>query len=116
MQRITPALMIDYSGMTEANPFNSIYSHGYARVCPCATRGRACSPQLNAERTLKLARDADVDHAALAIFPELGLSGYSCEDLFHQDPLLDATESALGEVVQKSFTRARARRRCAAPA
>jgi NAD+ synthase (glutamine-hydrolysing) len=88
--------------MTDGIPFNSIYSHGYARVCACAPAVALAAPQINAERTLKLARDAAADHAALAIFPELGLSGYSCEDLFHQDPLLDAVENALGEVVQKS--------------
>ena len=31
----------------------------------------------------------------LAVFPELGLSAYSCEDLFHQQALLDAAEAAL---------------------
>ena len=31
----------------------------------------------------------------MAIFPELGLSCYSCDDLFHQDALLEATLAAL---------------------
>lgn len=29
------------------------------------------------------------------LFPELGISGYSNEDLFHQDALLDATSEAV---------------------
>lgn len=41
-------------------------------------------------------------HAAIALFPELGLSAYSNEDLFHQDALLDATRSALASVVDAS--------------
>src|SRR5205823_4092866 len=34
--------------------------------------------------------------------PEMGLSGYSCEDLFHQDALLDAAEQALARVIEQS--------------
>src|SRR5579864_2329508 len=82
--------------------FHSLYTHGYARVCACVPRLKVASPQFNAEPTIALARQAAADGAVLAIFPEMGLSGYSCEDLFHQDALLDATLDALGEVVKKS--------------
>jgi NAD+ synthase (glutamine-hydrolysing) len=88
--------------MTDGKPFESIYSHGYARICACVPRVKIADPAFNAEQTLALARDAAADHAALAVFPELGLSGYSCEDLFHQDALLDATEQALGHIVNQS--------------
>jgi NAD+ synthase (glutamine-hydrolysing) len=39
---------------------------------------------------------------AVAVFPELTLSGYSIEDILLQDSLLDAVESALAEVVAGS--------------
>lgn len=84
------------------HPFDSIYRHGYARVCACVPTIKLATPQSNAERTVAMAREAAADHAALAIFPELGLSGYSCEDLFHQDALLEACEKALQQVVQGS--------------
>jgi NAD+ synthase (glutamine-hydrolysing) len=51
---------------------------------------------------LALAQEASDDGAVLALFPELGLSGYSNEDLFHQDALLAATEDALAQVVEGS--------------
>src|SRR3989441_7584589 len=38
----------------------------------------------------------------LAVFPELGLSAYSCEDLFHQQALLDGAEDALQSLLVKS--------------
>jgi NAD+ synthase (glutamine-hydrolysing) len=57
---------------------------------------------LNAKRTVELAREASEDHALLVLCPELGLSAYSNEDQFHQDALLDATLSALGEIVDAS--------------
>ena len=49
-----------------------------------------------------LARRASELHAAIALFPELGISAYSNEDLFHQDVLLDATKDALARVIAES--------------
>ena len=40
--------------------------------------------------------------AAVALFPELGLSAYSNEDLFHQDALLQGTLAALEQFVDES--------------
>jgi NAD+ synthase (glutamine-hydrolysing) len=86
----------------QLRPFNSLYSHGYARVAVCVPRVKVAEPAFNAERTLALAQQADADKAVLALFPEMGLSAYSNDDLFHQDALLDATEAALGRIVQES--------------
>jgi NAD+ synthase (glutamine-hydrolysing) len=83
-------------------PFESLYAHGYARVCSCVPRLRVASPAFNAQRIAALAREAAGDNAVLAIFPELGLSGYSCEDLFHQDALLDAALDGLGQVLEQT--------------
>src|SRR5690606_8203096 len=47
-------------------------------------------------------QQAEAEHVAVALFPELGLTAYSCDDLFHQDALLDAALSALDQVVQAS--------------
>ena len=80
-------------------PFGSIYRHGFARVAVCIPSVRLGNPLANAERTVALARRAADADAALALFPELGLSGYSNEDLFHQDALLDSTLAALAHVV-----------------
>ena len=49
-------------------------------------------PAANAESVLRLARDCHDDGVALAVFPELTLSGYSIEDILLQDALLDAVE------------------------
>ena len=63
---------------------------------------RVADPKFNAERTLCLARRASDTGAAIALFPELGISAYSNEDLFHQDVLLDATKAALARVIEES--------------
>ncbi|MCA9411193.1 MAG: NAD(+) synthase [Candidatus Omnitrophica bacterium] len=88
--------------MNESLPFQSIYRHGFARVAICIPRVRVAAPEFNAERTLDLARKAAEEGAVLALFPELGISAYSNEDLFHQDGLLNATEAALQEVLEAS--------------
>jgi NAD+ synthase (glutamine-hydrolysing) len=80
--------------------FNSIYAHGFVRVAVCVPSLRVADPTYNAERTLELARRASEAHAAVALFPELGISAYSNEDLFHQDALLEATRAAVGKLVK----------------
>ena len=82
--------------------FHSIYSHRFIRASVCIPFVRVADPQYNVERTLGLARRASALHAAVALFPELGISAYSNEDLFHQEALLDATEAALARLVEES--------------
>lgn len=82
--------------------FHSIYAHGFIRTAVCVPTLRVADPAFNAERISDLAREASESHAAVALFPEMGLSAYSNEDLFHQDALLSATESALSRIVECS--------------
>ena len=82
--------------------FDSIYSHGFIRAAVCVPALRVADPEYNAERTLELARRASALHAAVALFPELGISAYSNEDLFHQDALLNATREAVSKIVKAS--------------
>ncbi|TML25589.1 MAG: NAD(+) synthase, partial [Actinobacteria bacterium] len=83
-------------------PFGSLYGHGFVRIGAAVPRTRPAEPEFNAERTLALAREASDAHAALVIFPELGLSAYTNEDLFHQRALGAASRDALEAVVRKS--------------
>lgn len=82
--------------------FDSIYSHNFIRATVGIPFVKVADPTYNAERTLHLARRASDMDAAIVLFPELGISAYSNEDLFHQDALLDATLSALASVVEES--------------
>jgi NAD+ synthase (glutamine-hydrolysing) len=82
--------------------FHSIYSHDFVRAAVCVPFVRVADPSYNVERTLELARRASELDAAVALFPELGLSAYSNEDLFHQDALLEATLHGLAKVRDES--------------
>src|SRR5437868_3578253 len=84
--------------------FYSIYSHGFIRAAVCVPSLRVADPAFNLERTLELAKQASKESVAVALFPELGISAYSNDDLFHQDALLDATRDALGLLIKASET------------
>ena len=84
------------------HPFHSIYTHKLVRAAVCTPLIRVADPQYNVEQTLGLARRASELKSAVALFPELGISAYSNEDLFHQDALLDATEAAIARLVAES--------------
>lgn len=85
-------------------PFHCIYSHGFIRAAVCIPSLRVADPDFNFERTLRLATQASDQHVAVALFPEMGISAYSNEDLFHQDALLDATKTALARLIKASET------------
>jgi NAD+ synthase (glutamine-hydrolysing) len=82
--------------------FRSIYRHGFARVAACTTSCTLADPAANAATILEVARACHDRGVALAVFPELGLSGYSISDLLHQSALLDGVEAAVAELVAAS--------------
>jgi NAD+ synthase (glutamine-hydrolysing) len=82
--------------------FRSIFSHGFIRAAVCVPSVRVADPLFNLEQTLELARQASEAKAAVALFPELGISAYSNDDLFQQDALLDASKAALARLIKAS--------------
>ena len=82
--------------------FYNAYSQGFARVAACTHHTVIGDPAANAESVLRMARECHDDAVALAVFPELTLSGYSIEDIVLQDLLLDDVEKAIAEVVAAS--------------
>ncbi|MFG1667406.1 NAD(+) synthase [Streptomyces sp. Y7] len=82
--------------------FWSLYQHGFARVAACTGHTVIADPLANAEAVLRQAQACARDGVAVAVFPELGLTGYSIEDLLLQDAVLDDVEQALGAVVAGS--------------
>lgn len=82
--------------------FYSIYSHNFIRVSACIPSLRVADPVFNVEQTLELARRASEVKASIALFPELGLSSYTADDLFHQQALLDAVINGIAQIVEAS--------------
>ncbi|MCW2544014.1 MAG: nadE, partial [Frankiales bacterium] len=82
--------------------FTSAYAHGYARIAACTLPVTIADPATNAASVLTEARACHDEGVAVALFPELCLTGYSIDDLFLQDTLLEAVEAALGTIVEAS--------------
>ncbi|MFE8944429.1 NAD(+) synthase [Streptomyces sp. NPDC007856] len=82
--------------------FWSIYQHGFARVAACTGHTVIADPPANAEAVLRHARRCAEEGVAVAVFPELCLSGYAIDDLLLQDALLDDVETALATIVAGS--------------
>jgi len=82
--------------------FHSIYTHGFARVAACTIVSSVADPTANAAAILNAARECHEKSVAVAVFPELCLSGYAIEDLLLQDALLDATERAVAAITAAS--------------
>ena len=82
--------------------FFNIYNHGFIRTAVGVPEVRVADPSYNAAQTIELMRQAAEQHAVLTIFPELGISSYTCDDLFHQQALLDASKAALNTICDAS--------------
>jgi len=82
--------------------FFNLYRHGFARVAVATPIVRIGDPRHNAEATLELIERAAAENTALVVFPELGLTAYTCDDLFHQRALIDAAEQALARLIERT--------------
>jgi NAD+ synthase (glutamine-hydrolysing) len=87
---------------TRSVDFRSAYAQGFARVAACTIPTTIADPRANAAAVLQQARECHDDAVAVAIFPELCLTGYSIDDLLLQETVLDEVESAIAEIVEAS--------------
>src|SRR5262245_7486459 len=92
----------DVTPVTAAANFFNLYSHGFIRVAVGVPEVQVADPAFNAAKTIALMEQAAAEMAVLTLFPELGLSAYTCEDLFHQQALLDGAIDALQTVLTAS--------------
>jgi len=80
----------------------SAYDQGFARVAACTIPVALADPAANGAAVLAAAQDCHDEGVAVAVFPELCLTGYSLDDLFLQDALLDGTLRAIEDLVAAS--------------
>ena len=71
---------------------------GYIRLAAVSPRIILADARANAETHVELARDMAAKGASLIAFPELSLTGYTCEDLFLQRELQEAVEASLASL------------------
>ena len=76
--------------------------HGFIRACAVSPALRVADCAYNARMTIEAMQRAAKSGVQLAVFPELGLTGYTCGDLFLQQPLQKAAEAALCDILDAS--------------
>ena len=72
---------------------------GFVSVACGTPKLRLADCNYNAEQTFTMMRKAEKTGVKVLVLPELGLTGYSCGDLFYQDTLLRSAEEALSTVL-----------------
>ncbi|MEI3306808.1 MAG: nitrilase-related carbon-nitrogen hydrolase [Dysosmobacter sp.] len=73
---------------------------GFITVACGAPKLRLADCDYNAEQTFTIMRKAEQAGVKVLVLPELGLTGYTCGDLFYQDTLLRGAEQALSTVLE----------------
>ena len=64
--------------------------YGFIKVAAATPEIKVADCIWNGEQTIKLIEEAEQQSVKVLVFPELGISGYTCGDLFLQNSLLDA--------------------------
>jgi NAD+ synthase (glutamine-hydrolysing) len=78
-----------------AEQFLDVRNHGFARVAVVMPRVHLGHPLANRKQHRQELVKVHARGAMYALCPELGLSSYSCGDLFHSQALLDECQEAL---------------------
>ena len=73
--------------------------YGFFRVAAASVPLRVADPAFNGKIIIETITKAASEDVRLLVLPELCVTGYACADLFHQDTLLRAAESALEEIL-----------------
>ena len=77
---------------------------GYFRVASAVPSVSVGDVHSNTEAIIAMARELASKHVRIAAFPELCITGYTCGDLFHNDVLLEAAETAIETIITASCT------------
>ena len=76
---------------------------GFVKVAAVTPEVRVADVAFNVDACVaEASRACTEDGAAVVVLPELAITGYTCEDLFWQDALLDAAERGLAEFASRT--------------
>ncbi len=71
----------------------------FIRVAAATPKVRVADPQYNKERICEQIDEAWKRGAKIVVFPELCVTGYTCDDLFMQTLLIDEAKQVLDEII-----------------
>lgn len=70
-------------------------TNGFLRIASVAPQHRVADVNYNISQILSCIKELEEKNVEIAVFPELCITGYTCADLFHSSPLLDAALNGL---------------------
>ena len=77
-------------------------NYGFIRTAAAVPAVRIADVTYNTAEICRLAGEAFDKEVSLVVFPELSLTGYTCEDLFFQDLLIKGAEAGVKKIVEFS--------------
>ena len=77
-----------------------MYKKGFVKVASVTPKLKVGNPTYNVKEMLKILKDIE---SSITVFPELGVSAYTCNDLFFQDSLLSDTLEAIKYFLKHNF-------------
>ena len=77
--------------------------HGFVKVAAAVPAVKVADVMYNVQEIERLIAMADAEHVEVMVFPELSITGYSCQDLYRERLLLDKAEEGLLRLID--FTR-----------
>ena len=75
---------------------------GFVKVAAVTPKIKVADTKYNAELILDMMKESTRQGAKIVVFPELCLTGYTCQDLFLQERLLQGAKDALMKLVKES--------------
>ena len=86
--------------MTTTKPVNNkISKYGYLRVKAVSPLMEIGNVSYNVTEMISEIKKAVTEQVSVVVFPELGITGYTCDDLFHQSYLLDNARKGLSRLL-----------------
>ena len=76
--------------------------HGFYRFAAACPKMKVADTKYNTDQIIECIRKAHEEQTTVIVFPELSITGYTCNDLFHQEQLLNKAEESLERI--KAFT------------
>ena len=73
--------------------------YGFVRAAAAIPNVKIADCVFNVEHTAQLIKEASSKDIQIVAFPELGITGYTCGDLFEQELLLEEAEKNLGDLL-----------------
>ena len=77
-----------------------MHRYSYYKTAACTPNVSIGDPQANKEEILNCIQKLDSD-TQLVVFPELCITGYTCQDLFYEHTLLNKAKQVLFEIVEE---------------